>query len=462
MKTRKEGRRDFLTASAGVSITGMVSGSLEAGQGGGDDGGQEATGAVDVPASFAPNPAIEQARLAALEILKPSQKEIQKGLALHRDALVFDTYGFSPRASLDPVSLNSLLASNASDAEYADAREEQSMIGPLRNPLERAEFLHAWKESGVTCIFQNAGQEGQDPLRLVKRLARFTFLTDNLTPHLAKAVNPDDIVRAKQEGRHCLYLTGNGVPLVQQWDTVPDELRYIRIFYQLGIRMMHLTYQRRNMIGDGCAEKANGGLSDFGRAVISEMNRVGVIPDVAHSGWQTSLDAARASEKPVVASHTTCGELYPHIRSKPDEVIRAIADSGGLVGICCISRFLRGKGDINALLDHVDHVVRTFGVEHVGLGTDVAYTSQYAAAANSKIQRRAGGRTAWRSLWPNDTYRPTPEATKSISWTNWPMFTVGLVQRGYKEEEIRKIVGGNMLRVCRDAIDQIAIPPRAI
>jgi membrane dipeptidase len=462
MKTRKEGRRDFLAASAGVSITGMVAGSLEAGKGGGEDGGQERSVAEEIPATFVPNPAIEQARLAALEILKPSQKEIQKGLAFHRDAIVFDTYGFSPRASLDPVSLNSLLASNASDAEYADAREEQSMIGPLRNPLERAEFLHAWKESGVTCIFQNAGQEGQDPLRLVKRLARFTFLTDNLTPHLAKAVNPDDIVSAKEEGRHCLYLTGNGVPLVQQWDTVPDEFQFIRIFYQLGIRMMHLTYQRRNMIGDGCAEKANGGLSDFGRAVIAEMNRVGVIPDVAHSGWQTSLEAARVSERPVVASHTTCGELYPHIRSKPDEVIRAIADSGGLVGICCISRFLRGKGDINALLDHVDHVVRTFGVEHVGFGTDVAYTSQYAAAANSKIQRRAGGRTAWRSLWPNDTYRPTPEATKSISWTNWPMFTVGLVQRGYKEEEIRQIVGGNMLRVCRDTIDQIAIPPRAL
>ena len=111
----------------------------------------------------------------------------------------------------------------------------------------------------------DAGQEGQDPMRLVKRLARFTFLTDNLASHVAKAVNPDDIVLAKEEGRHCLYLTGNGVPLVQDWETVPDELRYVRIFYQLGIRMMHLTYQRRNMIGDGCAEKANGGLSDFGR-----------------------------------------------------------------------------------------------------------------------------------------------------------------------------------------------------
>jgi membrane dipeptidase len=461
MKTTNKGRREFLAAGAGVSLTGLAAGAAGGGENTSGGGVHEAAATKPIPANFIPNPAIERARLVALEILKPSQKEIQRGLALHRDSLVFDTYGFSPRASLDPGVLNGLIAANASDLEYADAREEQSMIGPLRNPLERAEFLHAWRESGVTCIFQNAGQEGQDPMRLVKRLARFTFLTDNLSPHLAKAVNPDDIVVAKQEGRHCLYLTGNGVPLVQQWETVPDELRYVRIFFQLGIRMMHLTYQRRNMIGDGCAEKANGGLSDFGRAAVAEMNRVGVIPDVAHSGWQTSLEAATASERPVVASHTTCGELYPHIRSKPDEVIKAIADSGGLVGICCISRFLRGKGDINALLDHVDHVARTFGVQYVGLGTDVAYTSQYASAANQKINRRSGSRTAWRSLWPSDTFRPTPEATQSISWTNWPMFTVGLVQRGYKDDEIRQIIGGNMLRVCRDAIEGIAVPPQA-
>ena len=461
MKKTKDGRRQFLAAGAGVSLAGMATGSL-AGQNDavapGASGEQDKQPDVE---GFVPNPAIEQARLVALEILKPSQKEIQQGLAIHRESLVFDTYGFSPRASLDADVMNGLIAANASDQEYADAREEHSMIGALRNPMERAEFLHAWRESGVTCIFQNAGQEGQAPLRLIKRLARFTFLTDNLSEHLAKAINPDDILAAKQEGRHCLYLTGNGVPLVQQWETVPDEMRYIRIFFQLGIRMMHLTYQRRNMIGDGCAEKANGGLSDFGGSVIAEMNRVGVIPDVAHSGWQTSLDAARLSERPVVASHTTCGALYPHIRSKPDEVIRAIADSGGLVGICCISRFLRGDGDINALLDHVDHVAKKFGTKYVGLGTDVAYTSQYAAAANKRITRRPGGRTAWRSLWPNDTFRASPEALQSISWTNWPLFTVGLVQRGYKEEEIRQIIGGNMLRVCQDSIEGIAVPPYA-
>ena len=318
----------------------------------------------------------------------------------------------------------------------------------VSDPAEQREYRDAWRSSGVTCIFQNAGEEGQDPLRLIKRLARFTYATDMLQEVVSKAAVPDDILTAKKQRRHSLYFTGNGVPLTQQWVSIPDELRYLRIFYQLGIRMMHLTYQRRNMIGDGCAEKANAGLSDFGRAVIAEMNRVGVIPDCAHSGWQTSLEAAQVSEKPVVASHTTCAKLHPHIRSKPDEVIKAIAATGGYVGICCISRFLRGRGDINALLDHVDHVVKTVGVDHVTLGTDVAYTSQNAAAERKKVPpSRPRRRKEFRSLWPADDYRPTSQAGRSIAWTNWPLFTVGLVSRGYSDEDIRKIIGGNVLRL---------------
>jgi membrane dipeptidase len=156
-----------------------------------------------------------------------------------------------------------------------------------------------------------------------------------LRSEVSKAVVPADIEAAKRNGRRCLYFTGNGIPLTQEWNTPEDELANVRIFFQLGIRMMHLTYQRRNMIGDGCGEPGNAGLSDFGQTAIRELNRQGIIPDCAHSGWRTSLEAAKASGKPVVASHSTCAALHPHIRSKPDEVIRAIADSGGYIGICC-------------------------------------------------------------------------------------------------------------------------------
>ena len=398
------------------------------------------------------NPRIQADRQAALAILKPDTRTLERGLRLHAESLIFDGYGFSPRSALDGTAYAEAVRAGASSRELKDLREDMSMTRCVTDPEEQREYGDAWRASGVTCIFQNAGEEGQDPLRLIKRLARFTYATDMIPEIVSKAALPQDILDAKSERRHCLYFTGNGVPLTQHWNSIPDELRYLKVFFQLGIRMMHLTYQRRNMIGDGCAEKANAGLSDFGRAVIGEMNRVGVIPDCAHSGWQTSLEAAQISDKPVVASHTTCGKLYPHIRSKPDVVIKAIAATGGYVGICCISRFLRGQGDINSLLDHIDHVVQTVGVDHVTLGTDVAYTSQNAANENKKIPARPRQRKEFRSLWPADNYPITQSASRSIAWTNWPLFTVGLVQRGYNDKDIRKIIGGNVLRVARESL----------
>ena len=397
--------------------------------------------------SATPNETIERARKAALDILKPSQRDLDHGLELHANSIVFDAYGFAPRAAIDGDAMRNAMEAGASAIELQDMREDMTMTRAAVDLAERAEFLQAWKASGVTCIFQNCGEEGNDPLVLLKRLARFTNLTDSIRDILRRAVFPDDVRQAKRDGVGCLYLSGNGVPLTQAWVSVEDELRYVRVFYQLGIRMMHVTYNRRNRLGDGCAEPANGGLSDFGRAAVDELNRVGVIVDVAHSGWQTSLEAAQRSSKPMVASHSTCGSLYEHMRSKPDNVIRAIADTGGYIGICCIPRFLRHSGDITALLDHIDHVVKKFGPDHVAIGTDVAYQSRNAARERAKHPARPKRRTRWAALWPPDNFKTTGRMIQSIGWTNWPLFTVGLVQRGHSDAVIQKIIGQNVLRV---------------
>jgi membrane dipeptidase len=398
------------------------------------------------------NDRIEQDRQVALDILKPSKRDLDYGLKLHQESLVFDAYGFSPRASIDGDAVRALVEEGAGDMELQDAREDMGMTRAATVQAEREEFIRAWNAAGMTCIFQNCGEESSDPMRLIKRLARFTYLTDHLRGVLRRAVTPDDVEQAHADGLGCLYFTGNGVPLTQQWVSVEDELRYIRIFFQLGIRMMHVTYNRRNRLGDGCAEKANAGLSDFGHAAIAEMNKVGVIVDVAHSGWQTSLEAARTSSKPMVASHTTCGALYPHIRSKPDEVLRAIMDTGGYAGVCCIPRFLRRTGDIQALLDHIDYLVKKFGADHAAIGTDVAYTSRHAAGEARKVPSRGPQRTRFAALWPEDDFTTTAAMNQSLAWTNWPLFTVGMVQRGYSDADIRKILGGNVLRVARAAL----------
>jgi membrane dipeptidase len=217
-------------------------------------------------------------------------------------------------------------------------------------------------------------------------------------------------------------------------------------------------------VGDGCGEPGNAGLSDFGRAAIAEMNRWGVIPDVAHSGWRTSLETAKASVKPVMASHTSCAALNNHIRSKPDEVIRAIADGGGLVGVCCIPEFLGRTGDIRSFLDHIDYLAKRFGADYIGIGTDVAYSSRNAPAEWRKLPRRARQRVRWEALWPPGSLGgSTPEQTRSLAWTNWPLFTVGLVQRGHSDEVIRGVLGENVLRVwqAHQPADEPAASPDA-
>ena len=404
------------------------------------------------PLLITENPVIARARDAAIDVLKPAAMQLDRGLELHRASLVFDAYGFAPRAALDGAVFTAAMEAGASEAELQDLQEEQSMTRPALDPQERAEFDEALRCGGVTSIFQNAGEEGSDPLRLLKRLARFTHLTDRLRGTLIRATHPEDVEEAHRSGRHCLYLTGNGVPLAQRFENVTEELGYVRIFFQLGIRMMHVTYNRRNLLGDGCAEPANGGLSDLGRAAVAEMNRAGVIVDVAHSGWRTSLEAAKASQRPMVASHTTCDALHHHIRAKPDEVIRAICDTGGLIGLCFIPNFLGGTGDLAALLDHVDYAVKRFGADHVAIGTDVSHTSQHAAAVARSLPKRGKRRTRYEALWPEGALGGTHPRAASLAWTNWPLVTVGLLQRGHSEEAIRKILGGNVLRVCRDAL----------
>jgi len=410
----------------------------------------------------------KKARQIGLSILKPSKKDLEHGLELHKDSIVWDSYGFVPNSAVDGDAIRKAAEEGASDIELIELTEEMRMMRHVIDKAERQEFKDAWEASGVTCVFQNAGTSSNAISQLIKRFAHFTYVSDMMRGYLNRSVIPVDIENTKKQKRHCLYLCTNGVPLSQQWNSVEEELSYIRIFFQLGCRMMHLTYNRRNQIGDGCGESANAGLSDFGRAVVREMNKVGVIVDVAHSGLQTSLEAAKVSEQPIVASHTTCLAVNEHCRAKSDKVIKEIANKNGYIGICCIPGFLGKSGDITALLDHIDYVAKKFGVDHVAIGTDAAYMSQnnegehfktpkfYMSQDHGKVSlknlKRRITRNPWWSFWPPgslSSHAFSEKARLSLSWTNWPLFTVGLVQRGYSDNDIQKIIGGNVLRVSR-------------
>ncbi len=399
------------------------------------------------------DPIIQQAWEAGLAVLKPSPKDLEHGLELHRESLVCETYGFSPGASLDLQRLLDIIEAGASPVELEDAKEEMMMLRKITEPGDRAEFQEAWKAAGVTCIFQNAGVELPRPEQILKRLARYTHVVDMMPEFLMRATRAEDVSAAKAAGKYCMLFSANAVPMPQHWENTVDELSYIRVFYQLGVRMMHLTYNRRNMLGDGCGEATDGGLSDFGRLAVAEMNRAGVLVDIAHSGPKTGKEAVKASSRPVVASHSGARALWDHIRCKDDETIRAIADSGGYIGIVTLSGFLGGDGNLNAFLDHIDHVAKKFGPDHAAIGTDVCHSNAGYRNAIDKIPSKHRGRPGWEKLWPKGSIglgaAYSEEARRSLAWTNWPLFTVGMVQRGYRDEDIQKIIGGNMLRVLK-------------
>lgn len=393
----------------------------------------------------------------ALDILKPTARELEHGLELHKNSLVFDAYGFMPLpAPQCNERFKELAESGASRDELAYARHVLS----AKTGMEDSENVRLMQENlkmaGVDAIFQNSGEEGNDIERLIKRLGIFHHLADSFPEFLTRAAFPERILKAKEEGKFAIYPTTNGIPLPCTPQSTEEALNYIEVFFGLGVRMMHLTYNRRNVFGDGCAESANAGISAFARDAIAEMNRVGMICDVAHSGLRTSYEAAKASRKPVVASHAVAGGVYPHYRSKSDEVIEAIKATGGFVGICAHPPFLGGSKKIDAFIDHIDYVARKFGVDFVAIGTD--HASGY--GKSSPFPPATPKRPIWEQYWSDSpiggkqagVFDHTEEEYDSMAWTNWPLFTVGLVQRGYTDEEIRKIIGGNVLRVCQESL----------
>ena len=210
--------------------------------------------------------------------------------------------------------------------------------------------------------------------------------------------------------------------------------------------MIGLTYNWQNYVGSGCTDRSDGGVTDFGARFIRRMNELGIIVDTAHSGRQTTLDACSTSSRPVIASHTSAEAVYRHDRAKSDVELRAIAESGGVIGIMAVPFFLSGAEGvtIEALMDHIDYIATLVGWQHVAIGTD--WPLQQTKASLRRLDERAmriGFRQEHRidsvtNLIGFDDYRDFPNITR------------GLVKRGYTDEQVLGVLGANALRVFED------------
>jgi membrane dipeptidase len=201
----------------------------------------------------------------------------------------------------------------------------------------------------------------------------------------------------------------------------------VAAFHRLGQRVSQLTYNGRNRLGSGCQDPRDAGLTSFGAEVVTAMNRVGMAIDVSHCSDRTALDTFAASRQPVLITHSNCRAIAPHPRCKSDRVIRAMAATGGVMGITVIPAFVRldRAATLDDLLDHFDHVARVAGIEHVGLGSDADVDALDPAT---------------RRLRPRYGIQGLLLARRTFELTE------GLLRRGYSDRDVELVLGGNFQR----------------
>jgi membrane dipeptidase len=296
------------------------------------------------------------------------------------------------------------------------------------------------RQTGITCFFEAVPVLSEEFHEAVELLARYQSVVAR-QPGLVLATRAEDIRNAKKSGLQAVMFQ-------LEPQALGRKLERVELFYGLGIRMMLLTFNTRNFVGDGCGEDTDAGLSRFGRELIERLNAAGILIDLSHCGIKTSLDAIAASRAPVVFNHTGARALNPPCaRLITDEQIRAVADKGGLVGISAIPNQLSSRPEqgIDDVLDHIDYVVRLVGVEHVAIGLDNTFHDQVAMHRKLQAERPEEFKRLGITLVADFMYG----IESPIEWKN---IIRGLVARGYKDEEIAKIVGGNALRVIEEVI----------
>jgi len=248
--------------------------------------------------------------------------------------------------------------------------------------------------------------------------------------------NYDDITRAQEQGKIGIMLSFEGV------EPLYNDLSLLRMFYELGVRVVGLVWSRRNFAGDGChfssvREGKKGGITDFGVQLIEEAERLGMFIDVSHLNDEGFWDVMEVAKKPVIASHSNCRSIVNSMRNLTDEQIKAIAKKGGVIGMNACNIFTADRdedGDVEHLINHVDHIVKLVGPMHVGLGLDLC---------DDFMKYMSDGKIGAVSRKAFDVLK----GHKSIQ-----QFTKALIGRGYKDAEIEMILGKNFLRIYKEVL----------
>ncbi len=291
--------------------------------------------------------------------------------------------------------------------------------------------LEIWRKAGVHYLSVNVGYDVVEWQATIKTIARFRARLQTQPKHYILVRKTADIKRAKREGKLAVAFDLEGM------NSLNGDVNMVNVYYELGVRQMLFAYNLNNLAGGGCHD-GDKGLTAFGRAVIKEMNRVGMMVDCSHTAYRTTMDAMEASEAPVIFSHSCAKALHGHGRNIVDDQIKACAKTGGVVGVTGVSMFL-AENDISSetFVNHIAHMSDLVGAEHVGIALDYAFDAE-------NVDDLVGDNGAY---WPeSEGYGKHP--TSYVPPKQLREITETMVRRGFRDKEILGVLGGNFMRVA--------------
>lgn len=308
--------------------------------------------------------------------------------------------------------------------------------------MDDPQYLQWYRDGGVTVLAPTVGGWEDAPPTLRRIAAWHRLLRERKDSRLVQSA--DAIEDVKRRGDLGVYWHLQGT------DPIEDNLDLVDLYKALGVGVVQLTYNVRNRVGDGCEEKTDAGLSRFGIRLVERLNKARVIVDCSHTGERTSLEAIECSTAPVILSHSNVVSVHPSPRNVTLDLIKSIAQSGGVIGVVGFPAMVADSTtpSLDQFIAHVDAIVECAGIDHVGLGLDYywgqAGVASDEAALKSYDEAIRAGR--WSSAYPPPPHHyPAGIATPKTL----PNLTQRLLERGYGEADVRKVLGENWLRVMR-------------
>ena len=306
---------------------------------------------------------------------------------------------------------------------------------------------HGWNEDSFEALSKsgytgfNTSLDSRDLTSALESMVQWKSRIEDHPNRLMGALSAEDFSTAKKENKVAVMFGFQNATMIEK------SIDNLDVLYAEGTRWIQLTYNERNLLGDGCTERTNAGLSDFGIEAVQRMNELGIIVDLSHCGRQTTLDGIEFSKVGVSMNHTMCEALYKeHPRAKTDQQIRAMAEKGGIMGIICLGYMIGpdpgGQTTLETYIDHIDHAVNVAGIDHVGLAADFAIEGLEANGATREnwfIPRLSRFKPSYQVRWP-------PWIPELDRVERYQDVAIAMEKRGYKYEEIAKILGKNWLR----------------